>query len=127
MLRKGSFSEVSAEKEKPKSYHSCAVSAKEPRLLVKELQPQGPVALMEQLGERERSMLQLVAQGYNASEIAAYYDIRSDSVRRCLSQAYQRIGVRDRAQAVGWCLSHGIVTRQELDRLYRPSLEPPAS
>jgi hypothetical protein len=38
MLRKGSFSEVSAEKEKPKSYHSCAVSAKEPRLLVKELQ-----------------------------------------------------------------------------------------
>lgn len=96
-------------------------------LLVKELQPQGPVALMELLGERERSMLQLVAQGYNASEIADYYDIRSDSVRRCLSQAYQRIGVRDRAQAVGWCLSHGIVTRQELDRLYRPSLEPPES
>ena len=26
------------EREKPKSYHSCAVSAKEPRLLVKELQ-----------------------------------------------------------------------------------------
>ena len=70
-------------------------------------------------------MLQLVAQGYNAIEIAHDYGLRSDSVRRYLSQAYQRIGVRDRAQAVGWCLSHGIVTRQELDRLYRPSLEPP--
>ena len=30
-------------------------------LLVKELQPQGPIELAEQLGERERSMLQLVA------------------------------------------------------------------
>ena len=94
-------------------------------LLVKELQPQESIDLAEQLGERERSMLQLVAQGHNASEIARYHGIRSVSVRRYLSQAYKRIGVRDRAQAVGWCLSHGIVTRQELDRLYRPSLEPP--
>ena len=40
-------------------------------------------------------MLQLVAQGYNAIEIARDYGIRCDSVRRYLSQAYQRIGVRD--------------------------------
>lgn len=38
LSRKSSFSEVLGEREKPKSYHSCAVSAKEPRLLVKELQ-----------------------------------------------------------------------------------------
>ncbi len=38
LTRKSSFSEVLGEREKPKSYHSCAVSAKEPRLLVKELQ-----------------------------------------------------------------------------------------
>jgi len=94
-------------------------------LLVKELQPQGAIELAEQLGERERSMLQLVAQGYNAIEIARDYGIRCDSVRRYLSQAYQRIGVRDRAQAVGWCLSHGLVTRQELDRRYRPIPEWP--
>ena len=95
-------------------------------LLVRPLQPPGRAALVEQLSQRERAMLRLVGQGYNANEIARHYGIRSDSVRRYLSQAYQRIGVRDRAQAVGWCLSHGIVTRQELDRLYRPSLEPPA-
>lgn len=38
MGRKGSFSEMTSERDKPKSYHSCAVSSKEPRLLVKELQ-----------------------------------------------------------------------------------------
>jgi hypothetical protein len=38
MVRKGSFSEILGDREKPKSYHSCAVTAKEPRLLVKELQ-----------------------------------------------------------------------------------------
>jgi hypothetical protein len=38
MVRKGSFSEMLGDREKPKSYHSCAVTAKEPRLLVKELQ-----------------------------------------------------------------------------------------
>ena len=38
MARKGSFCELTGERDKPKSYHSCAVSSKEPRLLVKELQ-----------------------------------------------------------------------------------------
>ena len=78
-----------------------------------------------QLQPRERQLLRLVAEGYNASEIATKAGIRADTVRRYLSQAYQRFGVRDRAQAVGWCLSHGLVTRQELDRLYRPLLDPP--
>lgn len=68
-------------------------------------------------------MLQLVAQGYNAIEIARDYGIRCDSVRRYLSQAYQRIGVRDRAQAVGWCLCHGLISRRELERRYRHQVE----
>ena len=38
LARKGSFCELTGERDKPKSYHSCAVSSKEPRLLVKELQ-----------------------------------------------------------------------------------------
>ena len=76
------------------------------------------------LPSRERQLLQLVGQGYNAIEIASRLAIRADTVRRYLSQAYQRIGVRDRAQAVGWCLSHGLITRQELDRRYRPCPAP---
>lgn len=44
------------------------------------------------------------------------------SVRRHLSQAYQRIGVRDRAQAIGWCIAHGLVTATDLQRIYRPSV-----
>ena len=74
------------------------------------------------LPSRERQLLQLVGQGYNA--IASRLAIRADMVRRYLSQAYQRIGARDRALAVGWCPSHGLITRQELDRRYRPCPDP---
>ena len=78
-------------------------------------------ASCQRLPARERQLLQLVGHGYNAVEIAARLAIRADTARRYLSQTYQRIGVRDRAQAVGWCVSHGLVTRRELDRLYRPA------
>jgi hypothetical protein len=51
------------------------------------------------------------------------WGIRCDTVRRTLSRAYRRIGVRDRAQAVGWCLCHGLISRQELERRYRHQVE----
>jgi DNA-binding NarL/FixJ family response regulator len=77
----------------------------------------------EWLDEQERRILALTAQGYNSAEIASRLGIRSDTTRRYLSRIYQKIGVRDRAQAVGWCISHGLVTRQELERVYRPALQ----
>ncbi|MFM9101644.1 MAG: LuxR C-terminal-related transcriptional regulator [Cyanobium sp.] len=72
------------------------------------------------LPPRERELLRQVGQGYNASEISHHLGIRCDTVRRSLSHLYRRIGVRDRAQAVGWCLCHGLISRQELQRRYRP-------
>lgn len=74
------------------------------------------------LPERERELLQQVGQGYNAMEISERLGIRCDTVRRTLSRAYRRIGVRDRAQAVGWCLCHGLISRRELKRRYRPQV-----
>lgn len=50
--------------------------------------------------------------------------IRSDTVCRTLSRLYRRIGVRDRAQAVGWCFCHGLISRQDLKRRYPLSAEP---
>jgi DNA-binding NarL/FixJ family response regulator len=73
----------------------------------------------ESLDEQERVILVLTAQGFNSAEIAAQLGIRPDTTRRYLSRIYQKIGVRDRAQAVGWSVGHGLVTRQELERVYR--------
>jgi DNA-binding NarL/FixJ family response regulator len=70
------------------------------------------------LEEQEREILALTAQGFNSAEIAAQLGIRPDTTRRYLSRIYQKIGVRDRAQAVGWSVGHGLVTRQELERVY---------
>lgn len=74
---------------------------------------------LECLDEKEREILALTAQGFNSTEIAAQLGIRPDTTRRYLSRIYQKIGVRDRAQAVGWSVGHGLVTRQELERVYR--------
>ena len=71
------------------------------------------------LEAQEREILALTAQGFNSAEIAAQLGIRPDTTRRYLSRIYQKIGVRDRAQAVGWSVGHGLVTRQELERVYR--------
>jgi hypothetical protein len=30
----------------------------------------------------------------------------------------QRIGVRDRAQAIGWCVAHGVISPEELQQVY---------
>jgi DNA-binding NarL/FixJ family response regulator len=73
---------------------------------------------------REWEMLRQVGQGYNALEISELLGIRSDTVRRTLSRLYRRIGVRDRAQAVGWCFCHGLISRQDLKCRYPLSAEP---
>ncbi|MFM7550387.1 MAG: hypothetical protein ACKO8I_16280 [Cyanobacteriota bacterium] len=39
-------------------------------------------------------------------------------MRRTLSQTNQRLGVRDRAQAIGWCVGNGLLPMNELQRHY---------
>ncbi len=77
-----------------------------------------------ELPGRERELLRQVGQGYNALEISHRLGIRCDTVRRSLSRLSRRIGVRDRAQAVGWCLCLGLIGRQELNRRYRLAVRP---
>ncbi|MFN9623539.1 MAG: hypothetical protein ACK587_12040, partial [Cyanobacteriota bacterium] len=31
---------------------------------------------------------------------------------------YQQIGVRDRVQAIGWCVAHGLISPEELQQVY---------
>jgi DNA-binding NarL/FixJ family response regulator len=72
----------------------------------------------EDLAPRERRLLRDVCRGYNNPEIADRHGLAHNSVRRYLSQAYQRIGVRDRAQAIGWCVAHGVISARDLQQIY---------
>lgn len=70
------------------------------------------------LSRRERVVLEQLSTGYNSDEIGQRLDLRPDTVRRYLSDAYQKIGVRDRTQAVLWCMSQGLVTQRDLQQLF---------
>ena len=76
------------------------------------------VAGPEDLSPQERSLLREVCRGYNAPEIAARQGLAANSVRHYLSQTYQRIGVRDRAQAIGWSVVNGVMAVEELQTIY---------
>jgi DNA-binding NarL/FixJ family response regulator len=71
------------------------------------------------LSRRERQLLRLTCEGYDSREISERVGISQNGVRRCLSNAYQRIGVRDRAQAIGWSVAHGVISARDLRRIYR--------
>jgi DNA-binding NarL/FixJ family response regulator len=67
-----------------------------------------------------------MCRGYNSPEIASRHGLADNSVRRYLSHTYQRIGVRDRAQAIGWCVANGLISPAELQKVFLAlSADPP--
>jgi DNA-binding NarL/FixJ family response regulator len=72
----------------------------------------------EDLSHHERELLRELCLGFNSQEIATHRGMTYQSVRRTLSLSYQRLGVRDRAQAIGWCVAHGLIPLEELQRHY---------
>jgi DNA-binding NarL/FixJ family response regulator len=79
---------------------------------------EGLLAGPEDLAPRERRLLRDVCRGFNSPEIADRHGLAHNSVRRYLSHTYQRIGVRDRAQAIGWCVANGVVSAADLQQIY---------
>lgn len=59
------------------------------------------------LTDRETAVLQLVALGRSNAEIAAELYVTINTVKTYIRLAYRKIGVRTRAQAVGWALQRG--------------------
>jgi DNA-binding NarL/FixJ family response regulator len=85
------------------------LSAKIARAL---LSPTSPPSL-DQLTEREREVLSLLANGMANREIAVEMGITERTVKAHLSNVYQRIGVADRTQAALWARRNGLIEESE--------------
>lgn len=64
----------------------------------------------QQLSERELRFLELLARGRNNRQIATELDLAESTVKNNLSALFQKIGVRDRTQAVLYAFQNGLVT-----------------
>ena len=81
--------------------------------------------------------LLMIDTGHNFTEVTDFRDLRAKelgaelivrnvedsmargTVRRYLSHTYQRLGVRDRAQAISWCFAHGVVSQADMQLIFQ--------
>ena len=63
------------------------------------------------LTQRDLTLLRLLAAGYNNRQIASELSLAESTVKNSLSALFQKIGVRDRTQAVLFAFAENLVTR----------------
>lgn len=61
------------------------------------------------LSRREREVLGLLAQGYDNEHIAEQLYLSSKTVKNHVTNLYDKLGVRRRAEVVAWAWRHGLV------------------
>lgn len=66
---------------------------------------------LEQLTERELSILTLIGTGKSTNEIAKALHLSSATIKAYTSRVFQKLGVRDRLQAAILAFRCGIITR----------------
>jgi DNA-binding NarL/FixJ family response regulator len=64
---------------------------------------------MDELTEREREVVRLVAQGRSNREIAAQFVISEKTVKAHVSHALAKLGLNDRTQLAIYAIKHGFV------------------
>ncbi len=82
---------------------------------MQQLEPSGVTAprrslLAESLTEREREVLQLLAQGYSTDQTAQALSISKATTRNHIQNIYQKLQVHTRAQAVAYAFEHSLVS-----------------
>ena len=71
--------------------------------------PPDGAALPEDVTDREREVLELVARGLSNREIATTLNVSLETVKSHVKRTYAKIGARDRAQAVIRAYEAGLV------------------
>jgi DNA-binding NarL/FixJ family response regulator len=69
-----------------------------------------PSEARQQLTSREQQFLELLVRGHNNRQIAHELELAESTVKNNLSALFQKIGVRDRTQAVLYAISNGLVS-----------------
>lgn len=64
------------------------------------------------LSEREVETLALITQGLSNQEIADELFLTINTLKTHIRQAYRKIGVATRAQAVAWCMQNGFIAEK---------------
>jgi len=70
--------------------------------------PRTTAPLPDDLTPREAEVLQLIAQGRNNHEIAARLVVTEATVKTHINNIFSKAGLRDRAQAVVYAITHGL-------------------
>jgi DNA-binding CsgD family transcriptional regulator len=70
------------------------------------------VSPLERLSQREREILQLVAEGKTSQEIGKRLSISSKSVDTYRSRLMHKIGVEDLAGLVKFAIQYGVISLQ---------------
>jgi DNA-binding NarL/FixJ family response regulator len=70
-----------------------------------------PTNREQAMSERELMLLRLLAQGFSNRQIAEHLSLAESTVKNNLSALFQKIGVRDRTQAVLFAISQGLVPK----------------
>ncbi len=79
-------------------------------------QNEAPVGSKEDLTEREKEVLRLVAEGATNRDIAAQLNVTENTVKYHLKNILEKLHLRNRAQAVAWAMQTGLLKKPSVSR-----------
>lgn len=86
-----------------------AISTELQRLVFSEIRTQGAAPVIPALSDREREVLQRVADGQSAPQIGGELHLSPATVKTYLARVYEKLGVTDRAAATAAAVRHGLI------------------